>query len=132
MKIVRTMQSNNRLDKLPEELQTRIWAYHLADRLKKVVFLKHGLSDKALSVLHSREPSVGAKLVSNNFLFISEVCGVDAFAFRNPMERWWGPRCGHKLHTTLAASTYLPPWYPSLSTFFAAIYGRGWVDVPVH
>ena len=72
MKIVRTMQSNNRLDKLPEELQTRIWAYHLADRLKKVVFLKHGLSDKALSVLHSREPSVGAKLVSNNFLFVSK------------------------------------------------------------
>ena len=119
----------NRLDELPSEIRAKIWAYYLADSLKKLTFLKDRLLGKVSISLIPKEPRNGAESVSNNLLFLSEVCGVDASAFRNPLERWWGTRCGHKLHTTIGASGFLPPWYPQASTFFAAIYGRGWVDV---
>ena len=123
-KIVRTMQSTNRFDNLPEDLQKRIWTYYLADRLKKLRFLKDRLSNGAMN-LPIPEPSAGARSVSNNLLILSEVCGVDALALRDPLENWWGPRCGHKLHLP---SAYVPPWYTLMSSFFE-IYGCGWVDV---
>lgn len=118
----------NRLDALPEDLQKRIWTYYLANRLKKLLFLQHSLSIQRFN-LRIREPNVVAKLVGNDLLFISEVCGVDACVFRNPLERWWGQRCGHVLRATVSGPTYLPPWYPLTSAFFSECHPRALVDV---
>lgn len=98
----------NRLDALPADLQTRVWTHVLADRLLPLGRIAHTNRDEFKEELQREGWPCMFSVVS----FISELCGVDADAFRGPVDRWHGPSSGYVLFDFMDPRPYhVPPWH---------------------
>jgi len=98
----------NRLDALPADLQTRVWTHVLADRLLPLGRIAHTNRDEFDEELQREGWPCMFSVVS----FISELCGVDADAFRGPVDRWHGPSSGYVLFDFMDPRPYhVPPWH---------------------
>lgn len=101
-------ESVNRLDALPVDLQTRVWAHVLADRLLPLGRIVHTNRDEFKEELQREGWPCMFSVVS----FISELCGVDVDAFRGPTDRWHGPSSGYVLFHFMDPRPYhVPPWH---------------------